>query len=81
MKSTKLLHNEEESLEAFVAMGGDPSGEGFVEITTLINVLKNDFEIDIDFQKQMEIIDPYSTGKIGYDDFRILLFSGSGLLN
>ena len=28
MKETKLLQNEEETLEAFVALGGDPSGEG-----------------------------------------------------
>jgi hypothetical protein len=28
MKETKLLESEEETLEAFVALGGDPSGEG-----------------------------------------------------
>lgn len=61
-------------------MGGDPSGEGFVEISTLKNVLKNDFEISIEIEKQLALIDPDSTGKISYDDFRLLLFSDGGLL-
>jgi|LauGreDrversion4_2_1035121.scaffolds.fasta_scaffold639439_1 hypothetical protein len=39
-------------------MGGDPSGDGFVETATLMKVLKNDFEITIDIEKQLAIIDP-----------------------
>ena len=80
MKETKLLQNEEETLEAFVALGGDPSGEGFIETSTLINILKNDFEMSIDIENQLKLIDPDSIGKIGYDDFRILLFSSGGSL-
>ena len=32
----------------------------------------------IDFTNQLNIVDPFNTGKIGYDDFRILLYT-SGL--
>ena len=80
MKETKLLGNEEETLEAVVALGGDPSGDGFIEISNLINILKNNFEMTIDIEKQLKLIDPDSTGKIGYDDFRLLLFSSGGSL-
>ena len=72
-KHSKLLVNEEETLEAFIAMGGDPNGEGFVETSTLIRVLKNDFEMSIDIERLIADIDPGNTGRIGYDDFRLLL--------
>ena len=78
MKQSKLIVNEEETLEAFVAMGGEPDGEGWVESGTLISVLKTQFEMTIDIEKLLLIIDPKSTGKIGYDDFRMLLAQATG---
>jgi Ca2+-binding EF-hand superfamily protein len=75
MKETKLLQNEEDTLEAFVALGGDPSGDGFIEISNLINILKNNFEMTIDIEKLIQDIDEDGSGKIEYDEFRQLLSS------
>jgi len=77
MKSSKLIVNEEETLEAFVAMGGEANGEGWVETDTLIRVLKTQFEMSIDIEKLVQGIDHGSTGKIDYDDFRMLLSQAS----
>lgn len=51
MKNSKLIVNEEETLEAFVAMGGEANGEGWVETAMLIRVLKTQFEMSIDIEK------------------------------
>ena len=54
-------------------MGGETNGEGFVETSTLIRVLKNDFEMSINIEKLISDIDPDNSGRIGYEDFRLLL--------
>ena len=37
-------------MDAFVAMGGDPNGEGFIQAETLIRIVKNEFEMTIDIE-------------------------------
>ena len=69
MKETKLLENEEETLEAFVALGGDPSGDGFIEISNLINILKNNFDMTIDIEKLIKEIDEEGSGQIEFGEF------------
>ena len=39
-KHNPKLLNEEETMDAFIAMGGDESGEGTIETETLVKVLK-----------------------------------------
>ena len=38
----------DEYLDAFVALGGNPDKEGFVEKNTLIEIIKSQFELTID---------------------------------
>ena len=42
--------SEEELLEAFVAMGGQPDGDGFIDADKLIHTIKNEFEMTIDIE-------------------------------
>lgn len=76
MKHNKLIVNEEETLEAFVGMGGEPNGDGWVEASNIISILKTQFEINI--EQLVKDIDHNSTGKIDYDEFRMLLSQATG---
>lgn len=38
----------DEYLDAFVALGGEPNKEGYVEKSTLIEIIKEQFELTID---------------------------------
>ena len=58
--------------------------ESFNNLTKKLEGLRSDIkevnkEIN-ELEKQLKLIDPDSTGKIGYDDFRLLLFSSGGSL-
>ena len=62
-------------MDAFVAMGGQPDGEGSIDADKLIQIIKNDFEMTIDIVKLIQDIDEDGSGKIEYDEFRNLLSS------
>ena len=64
---------EEELLEAFVAMGGQPDGDGFIDADKLIHTIKNDFEMTIDIEKLILEIDEDGSGEIEFDEFQQLL--------
>ena len=64
---------EEELLEAFVAMGGQPDGDGFIDADKLISTIKNDFEMTIDIEKLILEIDEDGSGEIEFDEFQQLL--------
>ena len=66
---------EEELLEAFVAMGGLPDGDGFIDADKLIHTIKNDFEMTIDIEKLIQEIDEDGSGEIEYSEFKCLLNS------
>lgn len=72
-KQNKAIINEADTFDAFVAMGGDPSGEGFIDAPKLIKILKEDFEMTIDIEKLILEIDEDGSGKVEYDEFRKLL--------
>jgi len=38
-------------LDAFVAMGGEPDGDGAINAEKLIATIKNEFEMTIDIEK------------------------------
>jgi Ca2+-binding EF-hand superfamily protein len=56
-KSNQKLFNEEETMDAFMAMGGDEGGEGKIDTKMLIQVLKRDFEMTIDIEKLVKDLD------------------------
>ena len=74
-KKNQSLTNEEDTLDAFVAMGGQPNGEGSIDAEKLIQIIKYDFEMTIDIEKLIKDIDEDGSGEIEYDEFRNLLSS------
>ncbi len=74
-KKNQNMSNEEDTLDAFVAMGGQPNGEGFIDAQRLIRIIKYEFEMTIDIEKLIQDIDEDGSGEIEYDEFRNLLSS------
>ena len=74
-KKNQSLSNEEDTLDAFVSMGGQPDGEGFIDAQKLIRIIKNEFEMTIDIEKLIEEIDEDGSGEIEFDEFKALLQS------
>ena len=74
-KKNQSASNEEDTLDAFVAMGGQEDGEGSIDAQKLINIIKNEFEMPIDIEKLINDIDEDGSGEIEYDEFRNLLSS------
>ena len=74
-KKNQSLTNEEDTLDAFVAMGGEANGEGYINAERLIRIIKEEFEMTIDIEKLIRDIDEDGSGKIEYDEFRNLLSS------
>ena len=69
-----LLGNDEgELLDAFVAMGGEPDGEGCVDAKKLIATIKEEFEMTIDIERLIEEVDEDGSGEIEFDEFKQLL--------
>ena len=67
--------DETELLDAFVAMGGEPDGEGCVDAQKLIATIKNEFQMTIDIEALIEEIDEDGSGEIEFDEFKALLAS------
>ena len=65
--------DEEELLDAYVAMGGEADGGGCVDACKLIETIKNKFEMTIDIEKLIEEIDEDGSGEIEFDEFKALL--------
>ena len=65
--------SDEDLLDAFVAMGGQPDGEGFIDAQKLINTIKCEFEMTIDIKKLIDEVDLDGSGEIEFDEFKSLL--------
>jgi len=65
--------SDEDLLDAFVAMGGEPDGEGFIDADKLIDTIKNEFEMTIDIENLILKIDEDGSGEIEFDEFKELL--------
>ena len=74
-KKNQSASNEEDTLDAFVAMGGEEDGEGSIDAQKLIRIIKEEFEMTIDIEKLIQDIDEDGSGEIEYDEFRNLLSS------
>ena len=62
--------DETELLDAFVAMGGQPDGEGCVDADLLIRIIKKDFGMTIDIEALIEEVDEDGSGEIEFDEFK-----------
>ncbi len=70
--------SEQDLLDAYVAMGGEPDGNGAVDAEKLIKTIKEEFEMTIDIEKLINEIDEDGSGKIEFGEFTQLLQSGAG---
>ena len=70
--------DDNELLDAYVAMGGEADGGGCVDATKLIKTIKEDFEMTIDIEKLIEEIDEDGSGEIEFDEFKALLTAAEG---
>ena len=66
-------NNDDELLDAFVAMGGQPDGDGFIDAAMLIKTIKNDFAMTIDIESLIMQIDEDGSGEIEFEEFKCLL--------
>ena len=67
--------NEEDTLDAFVALGGEANKDGSIDAARLIQIIKHEFEMTIDIEKLIDDIDEDGSGQIEYDEFMTLLSS------
>ena len=74
----QLGQDDNELLDAYVAMGGEPDGGGCVDANMLIKTIKEDFEMTIDIEKLIEEIDEDGSGEIEFDEFKALLTAAEG---
>ena len=75
IKRRQNKSNEEDTLLAYVAMGGGADRGGFVDANKLIKIIKSDFEMTIDIEKLIQEIDEDGSGAIEYGEFNTLLNS------
>ena len=54
--------SEQDLLDAFVAMGGEPDGDGAINADKLIKTIKEEFEMTIDIEKLIKEIDEDGSG-------------------
>ena len=74
-KKNQSATNDEDTIDAYVAMGGQPDKEGYIDAEKLIKIIKEDFGMTIDIEKLIQDIDEDGSGKIEYDEFKNLLSS------
>ena len=65
--------SEQDLLDAFVAMGGEPDGDGAINADKLIKTIKEEFEMTIDIEKLIKEIDEDGSGQIEFGEFTQLL--------
>ena len=74
----QIGQDDNELLDAYVAMGGEADGGGCVDATKLIKTIKEDFEMTIDIENLIEEIDEDGSGEIEFDEFKALLTAAEG---
>ena len=64
-------NQEDEYLDAFVALGGKPNKEGRVEAKLLIEIIKDDFELTINMEEYLNSVE--SSDSLDFYQFCVLL--------
>ena len=70
--------SDEDLLDAFVAMGGQPDGDGSIDADKLIDTIKKEFEMTINIEELIAAVDQDNSGEIEFDEFKLLLSAGAG---
>ena len=63
---------EADMLDAFVALGGNGDKSGFLDNTSLVRVVRDEFGMTIKLDKLLEDLDIDHDGKISFAEFRNL---------
>ena len=63
---------EADLLDAYVAMGGDEDGGGYIDSQMLIRTIKDEFEMTIDIEALIAEADEDGSGEIEFGEFRDL---------
>jgi Ca2+-binding EF-hand superfamily protein len=72
-KLKQQKEDEKDTLDAFVAMGGNEDKSGSIDADLLIDVLKNQFKMTINIEALIKEVDEDDSGKIEYNEFKTLL--------
>ena len=71
-KSKTNTNNNDDTLEAFVAIGGNSDGTGQISVEKLVNTLA-EFELEVDLAGMLQEVDKDKSGQIDFSEFRLLL--------
>lgn len=66
------LEDELDTIDAFVALGGNEDKSGFVEQKKLVSVVKDEFGMTIKVDRLVEELDKDRDGKLSYEEFAAL---------
>lgn len=72
-KYANIEDDDQDTVDAFVAMGGNADKTGKVDADMLIKVIKTEFELTIDIESLIREIDKDHSGEIEFDEFKMLL--------
>lgn len=66
------MEDELDTIDAFVALGGNEDKTGFVEQKKLVAVVKDEFGMTIKIDRLVEELDKDKDGKLSYEEFAAL---------
>mmetsp|Transcript_12924 Transcript_12924/g.31488 ORF Transcript_12924/g.31488 Transcript_12924/m.31488 type:complete len:149 (-) Transcript_12924:2025-2471(-) len=66
------IEDELDTIDAFVALGGNEDKTGFVEQKKLVAVVKEEFGMTIKIDRLVDELDKDGDGKLSYDEFAAL---------
>mmetsp|Transcript_41702 Transcript_41702/g.77758 ORF Transcript_41702/g.77758 Transcript_41702/m.77758 type:complete len:149 (+) Transcript_41702:80-526(+) len=66
------IEDELDTLDAFVALGGNADKTGFIDTTRLVHVVKDEFGMTIKIERLIEELDKDKDNKINYQEFAAL---------
>ena len=72
-RQSQSRSNQEDTLDAYVALGGNEDRSGHINAQQLVDIIKNQFEMTIDIEGLIAEVDEDHSGMIEYDEFMSLL--------
>lgn len=73
LKKRRCIHDEQETFDAFVACGGGPGKDAFIDRKVLEEIIKNEFEMTINIKELLDSVDENGDGEIQYAEFKMIL--------
>lgn len=73
LKYAGLQDDDQDMIDAFVALGGEEDTSGHVNADELIRIIKKEFELTIDIEGLIKEVDADGSGVIEFGEFKDLL--------